>query len=971
MASNPAASPFDAALGCLSSSAVGGLAAQLVRVRGLGEREIQAIVEGTRTSLHAVLHDKLVGLLLLELNAARVDGRLNAGDSAERWTQFLALSSQVCFWEGLAASYPGLRNRIDKVVGNRCAASRNFAQRWATDRKALSAFGLNAADELVEVSFGAGDSHRGGQTVALVRCTGGRVTYKPRSVAVDAALADFIAELEEGVGSLSIRVPKVLVRDDYGWAEFVEHQYAADDAELRGFYRGIGHWLAVMRLLAGGDLHTENLIAHGPSPVVIDCETLFTAKPPMPPSGFGQAMDEANRLIGSTVMSIGLLPDRGVGLGWHGVDGSAVGSLPDQQPMMSQATILDVGTDQARIGNIMVQAPIAQNHPSPQPALARFWSEIVTAFDEMTGHLQRIDAAGVLRQRLQRFAQCPIRSVPRATEVYAEVTRMLWHPVSLHNESDARQRAEKLLAKMAGNVPAAPNDPVVIAAEIDDMLEGDIPFFSTTPAEGQLEGPRKTHWRAPTNLIDDAFKNWRAADFELERHIIRAALVSAYINQGWRPNELSMWPERVRGNDVESRRRRQIAGIIRKLMDTAIHGDDGTVAWIAPVFIPNIGWSIKSLGPDLYGGTSGVALLLAAYLRETKAGRVDPIDGVQELFDGAMLTLELGETQRARQRKSHLKARPILPGGYWGLGSMIWTRLTLEGWGYGGEEGLLRARDIAKDMRTAASATDVQDVLSGIAGAIPPLLMLFERTGIDEYLEIACELGDRLCGQAIRKDGTAFWVHEMWPEGIGGFAHGTTGIGWALFKLARATKVQQYEKLAREAFAFEDTLFDVEEQNWQDLRKLEGVKSSAAWCHGAVGIGLARLDLDPAIESPATRSALRIAAAATWRLGLGWNHCMCHGDLGAWELLDAAIVAGEGPRDISRSILLEYALTSLEDQGPISGMTRDIFSPSLMPGLGGIAYQLMKAHPESRLPSILTLNAPATKSARCESNSMK
>ncbi len=964
MASNSAAGAFDASLGCLSSSAVDELATQLVRVRGLGKREIQAIVEGTRSSLHAVLHDKLVRLLLLELNAARVNGRLNAGNSAQRWAQFLALSSRPRFWEGLAATYPGLRNRIDKVVGNRCAASRNFAQRWATDRKALSAFGLDASEELLEVAFGAGDSHRGGQTVALVRCTGGRVTYKPRSVAVDAALADFIAELEEGVGSLSIRVPKVLVRDDYGWAEFVEHRYAADDAELRGFYRGMGHWLAVMRLLAGGDLHTENLIAHGSSPVVIDCETLFTSKSAMPPSGFGQAMDEANRLIGSTVMSIGLLPDRGVGLGWHGIDGSAVGSLPDQQPTMQQATILDVGTDQARIGSIMVQAPIAQNHPSPHPALARFWSEILAAFDEMTEYLQRIDAAGALWPRLERFAQCPIRSVPRATEVYAEVTHMLWHPVSLHNESDARQRADKLLAKMAGNIPAAPNDPVVIAAEIDDMMDGDIPFFSTTPAEGRLEGPRKTYWRASTNLIDDAFKNWRAADFELERHVIRAALVSAYINQGWRPNEPSMWPERARKNDVESRRRRQIAGIVRKLMDTAIHGDDGTVAWIAPVFIPNIGWSIKSLGPDLYGGTSGVALLLGAYLRETEAGRVDPIDGAQALFDGAMLSLELGETQRARQRKSELKARPILPGSYWGLGSMIWTRLILEEWGYGGKEGLLRARDIAKDMRAAASATDVQDVLSGIAGAIPPLLMLFERTGIDEYLEIACELGDRLCDQAIRRDGTAFWVHKMWPEGIGGFAHGASGIGWALFKLARATKMQQYEKTAQEAFAFEDALFDVEEQNWRDLRGLDNVKSSAAWCHGAVGIGLARLDLDPMLEASSTRSALRIAAAATWRLGLGWNHCMCHGDLGAWELLDAAIVAGEGPRGISRTNLLEYVLTSLEDHGPISGMTRDIFSPSLMPGLGGIAYQLMKAHPESGLPSILIFSTPTIKSNR-------
>jgi lantibiotic modifying enzyme len=92
--------------------------------------------------------------------------------------------------------------------------------------------------------------------------------------------------------------------------------------------------------------------------------------------------------------------------------------------------------------------------------------------------------------------------------------------------------------------------------------------------------------------------------------------------------------------------------------------------------------------------------------------------------------------------------------------------------------------------------------------------------------------------------------------------------------------------LARAAFAFEDALFDEQEQNWRDLRTFEGPRTGAAWCHGAVGIGLAHLNLDPTLTHSSTRKLVRRAAAATWRLGMGWNHCVCHGDLGAWELLD-------------------------------------------------------------------------------------
>jgi len=190
---------------------------------------------------------------------------------------------------------------------------------------------------------------------------------------------------------------------------------------------------------------------------------------------------------------------------------------------------------------------------------------------------------------------------------------------------------------------------------------------------------------------------------------------------------------------------------------------------------------------------------------------------------------------------------------------------------------------------------------------------------------------------------------------MGGFAHGVTGIGWALAHLARATRSAQYEQLAQEAFAFQDALFDEQDQNWRDLRKLGKATTIAAWCHGAVGIGLAHLNLDPTLSQASTRKLLHRAAAATWRLGMGWNHCACHGDLGAWELLNYAIAAGEAPKELSSSNLLDVILTSLEQDGPSCGIGRTAFTPGLLPGLGGIAYQLMRAHPEHDLPSILTL----------------
>ena len=946
---------FDASLGCLLSPALDELATQLSSIAGLSERERNVIAGAARESLYAVLHNKLSRLFVLELNAAREMGLLSGESPEQRWQQFIELSARQLFWDDLASHYPSLW-RVGALARKRCAATLRFAERWAADRHRLKSLCNCETHELSELSFGAGDSHCGGTTVAIASGSGWRVVYKPRFLATDNVLRSFIAGLADDHGSaLSVRVPAVIDCDDYGWSEFVTHRFARGNDELISFYRGIGHLLALMRLLRGSDLHAENVIAQGGSPVVVDCETLFTPKIPPPPSGYGEAYDRAGELIARTVIAIGLLPRRAINFGWRGADVSAVGMLPGQQPMQQQQGILNAGSDKAYVGPVLVKASVSQNHPSAEPALAKYWPEVLRGFDELTATLQRLDASGVLQPRLRAFEDCRVRVVLRATEVYAEIGRMLWHPVSLHDPGPARQQAFGLLQKMAENVSMSPSDPAVINAEIDDLLEGDIPYFSTVVSDGRLHGPGDTTWLQPCNLLEAAIADWRTTDFAFECKAIQSSLVSAYLNDGSPAQGTSVMRTQGRGADLEGRRRRQTAQIIQSIMTNAIHAEDGSVAWIAPVLTAT-GWSMGPLGQDLYNGTSGLALLFGAYLREAAAGRANHIKGLDRLFAATLHTLYLAEAKRERAAQEGWKVRPEQPGAYLGIGSQIWTHIVLVQWGLDGSGGLERAGKLAQQIPAAAAVDDAHDLLSGCAGAIVPLLALAGKTGDKSYIGIASQLGDLLQERSKHRNGNAYWPYGNLPEGVGGFAHGVTGIGWALTHLARATSNAQYEQLAQKAFAYQDALFDEREQNWRDLRKLGDDTTIAAWCHGAVGIGLAHLNLDSMLTQESTRKFVRRAAAATWRMGMGWNHCACHGDLGAWELLNYAIAAGEAPKELSSSNLLDVILTSLEQDGPSCGIGRTAFTPGLLPGLGGIAYQLMRAHPEHDLPSILTLS---------------
>ncbi|WP_447525806.1 DUF4135 domain-containing protein [Parasphingorhabdus sp. NYA22] len=120
---------------------------------------------------------------------------------------------------------------------------------WCADRSQIAAMLGRDTVALTALSLGQGDTHNGGKTVSIIDTDAGQIVYKPRLLAIDTALSEFLQWLNGQLYEpLHIKVPKVLDKDDHGWAQFITHKYAADAAECRQFYCGIGQILALMRL---------------------------------------------------------------------------------------------------------------------------------------------------------------------------------------------------------------------------------------------------------------------------------------------------------------------------------------------------------------------------------------------------------------------------------------------------------------------------------------------------------------------------------------------------------------------------------------------------------------------------------------------------------------------------------------------------------------------------------------------------
>jgi type 2 lantibiotic biosynthesis protein LanM len=959
-------------VGPLVEPHVAGLGDRLAAVDGLSDSERHTFARATAQVLGEVVWRRVSRVVVLELNAARVTGKLAAPDSAGRWGMWVEHLSRADGWQELASEYPPLLPRLRTIIGNRCAATVTLARRLARDRRVLpQRLGVELG-EIVEVSFGAGDSHHGGLTVTVLEGSRGRVVYKPRSLAVDAALGELLPRLlPEEPDHRRIRVPAVYTGGDdngrYGWAAHVPHRYCDGPDELRLFYRNLGHWLAVMRLLGGSDLHNENVIACGPVPVVVDCETLFTPQHRTSASGYGEGSDRAIDLLNGSVLRTGLLPGRAGMLGWRGVDASAAGFLPRQQPSLQVPVILDARSDRARIGMGTVPPPPSANHPGAEPDLGRYWHHVVDGFTEVTTRLRAMDAAGALEPLLASFADAPVRVVLRDTMAYATLGRMLWHPVSLHDPEPAMERARTVLLRHARNRPSAPDDLAVINAEIEDLLDGDIPTFTTTPRCGELTGPRRTRWGQPGDLTATALGRWRKLDDSLDRHVVRAALVGAYLNDGDRSDRNRLEVTTSAPRDPDRCRRAHAAGVVHRLAEHAVWGEDGTVTWIAPSLGP-AGWAVQPLPVDLYGGGLGVAVLLAAYLREVQHGRADPVDVTERLLSGTLATVRRAEDKQAADlaaaQAEALVVRPAPAGGYIGLGSRIWGWLLLADLaGVDRGEAHQRAAAAAGGLAAAVSADEAHDLLYGAAGAVVPLLRLHLATGDQWWRTLAEQIGCSLIERALPAEPAGSrWPSPQLPEAVGGFAHGSFGIGWALARLAHVTASATARQQAEDAFAFTEALYDPAAENWRDTRGVPDMPMSpATWCHGAVGIGVAAADLlthlgdDPAWGGAARWRDLltRAAQVPLAAEGMNWSHTLCHGDLSVWEMMNLADDAGLAPTGYDRQALTGRLLASIEAHGPVSGLARDTFEPGLLAGQSGIAYQLLRLHPDCDLPSIL------------------
>jgi lantibiotic modifying enzyme len=365
----------------------------------------------------------------------------------------------------------------------------------------------------------------------------------------------------------------------------------------------------------------------------------------------------------------------------------------------------------------------------------------------------------------------------------------------------------------------------------------------------------------------------------------------------------------------------------------------------------------RSLGPDLYSGTSGVALFLAEL--HTAAG------------GGKIRRTAIGAARQALSRV--FRPSPAgQPGLFTGDLGEICAAARI-GWALGVDEFLERAAGLLQTSSRRIEENGHSDLISGHAGAILGLLMLERISPALAPPGLATLLGDALLNRAQRKHALCSWPSPSFPNQrpLTGLSHGAAGIGWALLELSQSTGIPRFREAAEMAFNYERAWFDEKAGNWADLRGISGRKRApghplsfqVSWCHGAPGIALSRLRAHEAWGGERWKrealAALETTLAWTRQmLGVeGTNFCLCHGLAGnahilikGSEALGSALPgAGELSREVAAAGISRYA--SRGHRWPLGALGER--SPGLMCGLSGVGYFYLSLS-DPTVPSILS-----------------
>jgi type 2 lantibiotic biosynthesis protein LanM len=385
----------------------------------------------------------------------------------------------------LDVKYPVLVTILKRIANNYLKFIKNIFCNFHKDFTIITTtFSLNKNESIKDLDTNLGDGHSGESTALVTLSDGTKLIYKPRNIDTATSYNLFIDWVNHKLNT-NLKTLKCVSCENYGWLEFVTYEPVNSLDELQEYYYKTGILLAVTLLLGSKDCHFENIIASGKNPVIIDHETIIQ---PFISNQSIRTWDEQHKIPPFSVLESILIVNRDTGVP---LEYAGYGTNGNVQAMAMEKKVINPNTiDSKRDTRFVLKELIKENIPVYDGTYVfangynnYFIDGFTNTYDMFMNSKEELMSNS---SPIRLFENQMIRYIWRPTFVYFRILKYMRGPNFMSSSEAYKSKLYELMSK-AYQKENSKNYKFILEHEMNQMLNGDIPFFNLNSLQCHLE----------------------------------------------------------------------------------------------------------------------------------------------------------------------------------------------------------------------------------------------------------------------------------------------------------------------------------------------------------------------------------------------------------------------------------------------------------------------------------------------------
>lgn len=777
-----------------------------------------------------------------------------------------------------------------------------------------------------------GDKHRNGERASLIKLKGGdkniKLIYKPGNSSSIKSFSKIIEWINYNA-KFRLKYPNTVFMKNHIWQEYIEYRECKTLADVQHFYYQLGSLLCIFYLLGSKDIHSENVIACGSDPYLVDYECLLS---PIIIDNKSSYLRIRNLVSSTLILPVRIMGDTL----YSGYDNSVIGNVSEQLLPFKKRDWLDVATTKMRASRVDATTKKHNNIPlldGREQKASLFVSDFMDGFSTLYNFFLK-NRAMLLNKELSPinvFNNILVRVILRPTTHYAQLLQESYHPLLL-NDSSKRKNHFQFLKK---TIKISPEYKNIIKSEMLDLNKQNIPIFFLKANKKLILNSRMLPTAlacelSPLENMRNIIHQMDENDLNVQMAIIRNSFKSLTFNTNYKKitnnyNVTKDYNQSMMGQDIEE----AILNIAKKIYKLKIK--DGTyISWpTVDVFGSKVTGAITNF--SLYDGSLGILFVLFI---------VGVTFEIQEYIELSITYVKNLVHDIGERRQSYNNV-----GMYCGLGGLIYVIKLMS----------MVTRFLSRDEIEKCifsydyiikNNKESFDMMHGYSGFLNAILSVKDLISAETFSAYRNKCIHKLNNYDIVNDTNV---------ALASYAHGVTGIYWTLLKDQIIIPSNKNQKLIKELLTQEKESFDIKNKAWFDLRSNKSLHFSHGWCHGSIGIGLTKLNmLSNGIEFEGVKEDLISSVSLLNSSNTEYDWSLCHGNL---AVMDFICELEEQFSSSSTTKISNHLIFTLVDNIKSDTLSfygdKDFFVPGLFNGLSGVLYLLLRYQFPGKIKSLL------------------